>query len=291
MTVSEDVKLARDLIPNPSQARVFDRIDDPYPIDLLDPETMEPGSILKVVAFNLHQGRKLLQSLGALQNHPELKGSHVAALQEVDRFNDRTGGVDLSLLLSRETQMNGIYGVEFIELNRRRGSGGGDHGNQTLTRLPILASCIVPLSIAYDWSRSKTLPRLGRRMALITDLEVAGSRIRIINAHLEVQCFARQRLEQLETILEFEAGMSERCPAILLGDLNTFMFREPVRFRQLATRYDFVDALPRRPRGTWGQIFRLDWILVRSLEIVSSGITRDVRGSDHKPIWATLKVP
>ncbi|MBI4859628.1 MAG: endonuclease/exonuclease/phosphatase family protein, partial [Candidatus Riflebacteria bacterium] len=213
------------------------------------------------------------------------------ALQEVDRFNGRTGGIDLASLIARELSMNLIYGIEFFELNRRRRSGGGDCGNAILTRLPTERPRIVPLPVAFDWTKSRAQPRLGRRMALALDLHWGPHRLRVINAHLENQCFRRQRMLQTEALLEAERSSIARGPALLMGDMNTFFFREPKMLITRAAEHGFVDALPPRPRGTWGRIFKLDYILARGLTTIASGVGRDVKSSDHKPLWATFERP
>lgn len=276
---------------NPRQRETHSQIDAPIPLVVQSPAG-DPRDRFKIVAFNIYQGRRILKILGALQNHVDLADADVLAFQEVDRHNERTGGVDICALLAREVGMSGVYGVEFIECNRgRRTGGGGDHGNLTLARFPLETPRIIPLPVAFDWRKSKAMPRLGRRMAIATDVMLGGTRIRVINAHLENQCLARQRFQQIQTILEWERQLNDPIPAVLLGDMNTFLFREPNKFRQIATQYGYEDALPRRPNGTWGRFFRLDWILTRDLEVMSSGICRDVNGSDHKPVWAVIKLP
>lgn len=276
---------------NERQRAAFADLDAPVTLEVAT-RPAPPRDEFKVVAFNVFQGRKILKILGALQNHPDLADAEVLALQEVDRHNERTGGVDLSGLLAREVAMSGAYGVEFIEINHgRRSSGGGDHGNLTLSRFPLTQPHIISLPLGFDWRKSKAMPRLGRRMAIVSEVSIGGARVRVINAHLENQCLARQRFKQIETIFEWEKQLGDPIPSVLLGDMNTFLFREPSKFRQIAAEYGYTDALPRRPNGTWGRFFRLDWILTRDLEVVSSGISRDVNGSDHKPVWAVIKTP
>src|SRR5207244_2905052 len=112
-----------------------------------------------------------------------------------------------------------------------------------------------------------------------------------INAHLENQCLARGRLAQIEAILAAEREFVTRGPTILVGDMNTFFFKEPRTLIAMAAEYGFKDVMPPRPRGTWGRIFKLDWILARGLDSIGSGVSRDVRSSDHKPLWATFAMP
>jgi endonuclease/exonuclease/phosphatase family metal-dependent hydrolase len=244
---------------------------------------------IKVVCFNIQRGQRILPVLGALRSHSDLKDADVICLQEVDRFCIRTGGVDIGSLIARELEMNLVYGVEFYELNRRRG--GGDHGNAVLTRFSIQEPRIIPLPTGYDWSRSRTQPRVGRRMAMAVDLLWGPHRVRLVNAHLENQCLARSRMAQLEAILAAEKEAMARGPSLLVGDLNTFMYREPRAVSTRAANAGFEDVMPSRPRATWAGVFKLDWILAKGLRSVASGISRDVRSSDHKPLWAVFAMP
>lgn len=271
--------------------RMQEALDVPV-VKYFAPTLSETPAELKVVCFNIQRGQRILKVLGALKSHPELADAHVIALQEVDRWNVRTGGIDLATMIAREMEMNLIYGIEFFELNKGRpsGSGGGDHGNAILTRLPFENPRIIPLPMAYDWSRSRFQPRLGRRMAIAFDLLWGQHKVAFINAHLENQCMGRRRMAQVEAILAAEEQAIKRGPALLMGDMNTFFYKEPRTLTSMAADLGFVDVMPARSR-TWGVVFKLDWIFARGLESQSSGVSKDVKSSDHKPIWARFKLP
>ena len=271
--------------------RMLEALDVPVVQQLVSVRTDVPRQ-LKVVCFNIQRGQRILKVLGALKTHPELASADVIALQEVDRFNVRTGGIDIATLMARELEMNVAYGIEFYELNQGvRRTGGGDHGNAILTRLPFEKSRIIPLPMGFDWGRSRTQPRLGRRMAIACDLIWGSQRITFINAHLENQCLGRRRMAQIDAILAAEQENIARGPALLMGDMNTFFINEPRMLTSKASNAGFVDVMPSRPRGTWGPFFKLDWILARGMKAVASGVSRDVRSSDHKPLWATFSPP
>lgn len=271
--------------------RMLEALDVPVVQQLVPVRTDVPKQ-LKVVCFNIQRGQRILKVLGALKTHPELANADIIALQEVDRFNIRTGGIDLATLIARELEMNVAYGIEFFELNQGvRRTGGGDHGNAILTRLPFEKYRIIPLPMGFDWGRSRTQPRLGRRMAIACDLLWGAHRIAFINAHLENQCLARRRMEQIDAILAAEAPAIEHGPALLMGDMNTFFINEPRTLTSRTGGAGFTDVMPPRPRGTWGPFFKLDWILARGMHALASGVSRDVRSSDHKPLWATFAPP
>jgi endonuclease/exonuclease/phosphatase family metal-dependent hydrolase len=279
------------VVPVPvSDAALIEALDRPI-VHQFVPVEPHTAKELKVVCFNIQRGHKILKVLGALQRHPELRDADVVALQEVDRFNNRTGNVDLARLIARELEMNTVYGIEFHELNRGRKSGGGDCGNSILTRMPMENPRIIPLPMGFDWSRSRIQPRIGRRMAIAVDLLWGPHRIRFINAHLENQCLGRRRMAQVQAMLAAEKENIKRGPSVIVGDMNTFFVSEPRTLMGLTSELGFEDVIPPRPRGTWGKIFKLDWILSKGLAASASGVSRDVKSSDHKPLWANFRMP
>jgi endonuclease/exonuclease/phosphatase family metal-dependent hydrolase len=270
--------------------RMLEELDVPV-VRQFVPVLAEPPAALKVVCFNIQRGQRILKVLGALKTHPDLAGAHVIALQEVDRWCARTGSLDLASLIAREMDMNLVYGIEFYELNQGRKGGGGDHGNAILTRLPFEQPRIIPLPMAFDWGRSRTQPRLGRRMAIACDLLWGAQRVTLVNAHLENQCLGKRRMAQVEAMLAAEKEGIARGPALVMGDMNTFFFKEPKLIAGLCAEYGLADVMPARPRTTWGPFFKLDWLFARGLVTEASGVSRDVRSSDHKPLWATFRMP
>jgi endonuclease/exonuclease/phosphatase family metal-dependent hydrolase len=126
-------------------------------------------------------------------------------------------------------------------------------------------------------------------MAIALDVMWGDTPVRIVNAHLENQCLAKYRMAQVDAMLKADREELTRGPSVIVGDMNTFFLAEPKLLLKLASELGFADVMPTtRPRGTWGRIFKLDWILARNLVAVGSGVSRDVRSSDHKPIWATF---
>ena len=95
----------------------------------------------------------------------------------------------------------------------------------------------------------------------------------------------------MQAIVGAEDAAIRRGPALLMGDMNTFFYREPRTLVGLAAEKGFEDVMPGRSRTTWGGVFKLDYILARGLVTEGAGVSRDVRSSDHKPLWATFRMP
>jgi endonuclease/exonuclease/phosphatase family metal-dependent hydrolase len=129
--------------------------------------------------------------------------------------------------------------------------------------------------------------RLGSRIALVTELELAGRPLVVYNAHLESRSMGRIQAAQLDEILADLAKYPAGTAAIIGGDLNTKYF--PSVFLHKLEHAGFRSATGERIERTHTIAMALDWIFVRGPITVEDGrVRRDVRGSDHYPVYAEL---
>ncbi|MBM4380068.1 MAG: endonuclease/exonuclease/phosphatase family protein [Deltaproteobacteria bacterium] len=86
---------------------------------------------LRVMTFNIQSARHGLDAVAGLiqEAHPE-----VVALPEVDRFSERSGGVDQVEALARRT------GLPHTRFFRTTSLHGGDYGLAVLSRYPVVDS-------------------------------------------------------------------------------------------------------------------------------------------------------
>lgn len=148
-----------------------------------------------------------------------------------------------------------------------------DHfGNALVSRLPIGAWERIPLA----GTQSK-----GHRNMLKAEAVLGGRSVRIIVTHI-----ARgvDRSAQLTQVIR--AFLDLTPPCVLMGDLNTRAEEEPLR--SLLRQPDTVDALAHA--GTNTTSGRIDWIVLRGLEVVRAGL-RDNGASDHPCAWAEVRLP
>jgi len=132
--------------------------------------------------------------------------------------------------------------------------------------------------------------RLGGRIALVAQINVAGSKVVIYNLHLESRGNDALRISQLAEVLSDATCYDAECPVIVAGDLNLDASREPVALALANAR--FQDALaysrstPTTPaHGLFEGRRRIDWAFVRGPLRASSGHVHDsVNASDHYPI-------
>jgi endonuclease/exonuclease/phosphatase family metal-dependent hydrolase len=192
---------------------------------------------LRIMSWNIERGHvpeRLTKTLVAIR--PD-----IACLQEVDWGNERTGSADVLEFLARETGMQGLFGIEFLELptpcRGARLAGGGVTGNALLTRLEPAATFRVELPQSLNWQEANAgvLPhsvrrilqretRIGRRFGLGADFQIGDRKLRVCSLHLEDKLggVAGRWAQYLAAVVALEAGVGETLARVIAGDFNTF---------------------------------------------------------------------
>lgn len=247
---------------------------------------------IRIVSWNLDRGENLATVASELERNP----GDLYLFQEVDWNTARAGQKDVALELSKRLRLNLSYAIEFEELSQERGHD-AFIGQATLSRLPIRSSRILRFEHQSGfWKPHAWIPssiplmqrRLGSRIALVTDLEFAGRPLVVYNAHLESRSMGRIQAEQLDEILaDLNHHYPPDTPAIIGGDLNTKYF--PSIFVRKLEREGFHSATGRRIERTHTIAMALDWIFARGpIRLEEGQVRRDLRGSDHYPVYAEL---
>ena len=194
----------------------------------------------------------------------------VVALQEADRrFGSRLSAVPVRMIDEHSD-------YKPVELDIRAGSIGW-HGNALLVRKGVE---VLEHHLFH-------LPSLEPRGAVLAEVKVDGTAIRIVGMHLDLSGLWRRR--QAHAILAHLADREPVLPTVLMGDLNEWSTRGGC-LRDFAAHHHFAPCgrsfHARRP------IAELDRIMVSpDLAVVASGAHASPtarRASDHLPIWAEL---
>ena len=230
--------------------------------------------MIKVVSYNMHKAigtdrrRDPMRTLAVLNEID----ADVIALQEADRrFGTRAGVISPHLLEEHSPWKAVPVGIRTQSM--------GWHGNALLVRKDAAVSHCEMIH----------LPTLEPRGAVMADIRIDGSPLRIVGMHLDLSGLWRRR--QATAILAHIAGASTRYPTVLMGDLNEWT-RAAGCLRDFCRDYTSCDTGPsfhaRRP------VARLDRILVsREITVVDCGVHESMAArtaSDHLPIWARLQV-
>ncbi|MGH6780680.1 MAG: endonuclease/exonuclease/phosphatase family protein [Sphingomonadaceae bacterium] len=194
----------------------------------------------------------------------------IVTLQEADRrFGMRAGVIPLHML----AEHSDYHAVPFDV----RAHSMGWHGNAILIRksAEILRAEVIHL------------PSLEPRGAVMADIRLGGTRLRVVGMHLDLSGLWRRR--QAHAIIAHLDACEDKLPTVLMGDLNEWS-RMSGCLHDFAHHYSFAHCgksfHARRP------IAALDRIMVSSqFRIADAGthLSPAARhASDHLPVWARL---
>jgi endonuclease/exonuclease/phosphatase family metal-dependent hydrolase len=220
-----------------------------------------PESCLRIASYNVHgcrgtDGRKDASRIAGVIAELECD---TVGLQEVDYRLDYIAG---------RLAMEAVPGLTLVRHD-------GPYGNALLTKRKVLD--VRRLALGYG--------RREPRNALDVDLDVCGTRLRVIVTHLGL--FAPERRWQVRKLLELVRETQERL--VVLGDINEwFPFSRPVRwFNRLLGRSVVERSFPSR----W-PLLALDRVWVRPrpalLALKAHRSPLAARASDHLPVKAIV---
>lgn len=293
----------------------------------------EPDGSFEVVAWNLERGTHLDAAADTLaERAPDVVlaseldvgmarsgNRHTAAELAARLGHSYAFGVEfleLGLGDARETERVGPDAVNHL----------GFHGNAVTARSALEDPLLIRIEEAGSWFNTSTdQPRVGGRMALAARVELGGAPVVVCSVHLESESDPALRADQLTVVLEAIEARYGSGPCVIGGDLNTFSghiddvrarFRElrdedPTRFCwpvpyeplfEAADAHGFEAAGANAAEQTMrlsadqrpGSLLRLDWLLVRDLEVVDRSTIPAVGPdgvvlSDHDAVAATLR--
>ncbi len=261
------------------------------------PSMLWPPKSVRIVDWNIERG----QQLQGITNFLASVDADILILQEVDVNARRTHRLNIAEEIARKLGMNYVFGREFEELVQGSKNSPAYHGQATLSKWPILNSRLIRFSKQSrfwqpHWFLPKIEPfqeRLGGRIALVAEINVAGRKLVTYNLHLESRGTDALRISQLREVLSDATCYDAECPLIVAGDLNLDAVREPAAFA--VTKAGFKDAVaalhtPTTPAsGLFEGGHQIDWAFVRGPLRASSGrVHARVKVSDHYPISFVL---
>jgi endonuclease/exonuclease/phosphatase family metal-dependent hydrolase len=253
------------------------------------------------VNWNIDRGLQLENIIAFLES----QRADILVLQEADLYARRTGFRNIAEEIAKRLRMNYAFGYEFEELTQGRRGAPAYHGQATLSSWPLGNSRVLRFRQQSNFWKPKWFlprtepfqPRLGGRIALITQVELSGRRLLIYNLHLESRADDRLRTMQLFETVEDAKKYLHSDPVIIAGDLNADLSRSQSSAAVLE-RSGFHGAITlpapsytTTPRGIFHHPRAIDWVyLAGPVESLASGVCKDVNASDHYPIWFDLKL-
>lgn len=258
---------------------------------------MWPPSSLRVVDWNIDRGQQLPGVIDFLAS----TNADILILQEADLNARRTRRLNVAEEIARKLQMDYVFGREFQELVQGSKSSPAYHGQATLSKWPISNPRLIRFSRqSHFWQPHWFLPkiepfqeRLGGRIALVAEINVAGSRLITYNLHLESRGSDELRLAQVNEVLSDASQQDAQCPLIVAGDLNMDASKGAAAAAFANAGFENAIAAPRAAttpsRGLFEGGRRIDWAFVRGpIRGGSSQVHNRITASDHYPISLKL---
>ncbi len=245
---------------------------------------------LRVVAWNMEYTSNLDEQIDSLVEDPELGAADVYLLSEVDRCSTRNGVRRAARLLAERVEGEYVYGIEYVELNIGRDIG-GDTGQAIVSRRPITGAALLCHSSQFDWFVSEAEPRLGQRVVLHADIPVGDTSARVWAVHFESNdLFGELRVVQAKELLDASQATACDRPQIVAGDFNAWYDTAPELVVFKANGFDDALATLGDTGSTHDSGRRLDYVFTRGFEINDGAVLREIRTSDHAPMWVDVTV-
>ena len=222
----------------------------------------------------------------------------VAALQEVDRCQPRSGEVDQSAAIAEQLGWQHAFGASLVgnpdtawELPGDHDPSGPAYGVAIVSRHPLSEVEVTRLPGAGSGSRTKAAA-LGRpgydrepRVALSATVRVGPARLQLTVAHLSYLPWRGLR----QASFAARAAAARTGPAVLTGDLNLPAWL--VRPLAGLPPHRWAWAGGGRTYPSWQPRMQLDHLLVRGGAVVTAVEVGAASTSDHLPLIATLALP
>lgn len=219
------VRLGKD-IPAEGQFRVMKRIPefDGAEVHNRAIEKTKKPEFLRAVVFNMEHGYRIREIAPFLQECPDLKDADILFGNEMDDGTERSGNIDTAAKLADLIGYHYAYGLEFIELvnpNDRKGY----EGNVLFSKWPIVRAEAFYPPEGYNWYFDAQV-RIGARVAVLCELDVAGTRIGAVCVHLENRTSPEFRAVQTKAILDEADRFFGDIPILVGGDFNSNAFED-----------------------------------------------------------------
>jgi len=222
-------------------------------------------------------------------------------LQEVDLNARRTNRLNIAREIAQQLRMNYVFGCEFQELTQGSRNSPAYHGQATLSPWPLSSPRIIRFRRQSNFWRPRWfLPdvepfqeRIGGRIALVSEINVAGRTLVTYNLHLESRGDVNLRTSQLLECLDDAVRYQSTVPIVLAGDLNFDATRATASsdISRAQFRNEFASQSMRTtpPKSLFDRGSVIDWILTRGpLRARQPQVHNRVSASDHYPLSITL---
>ncbi|MFN2493407.1 MAG: endonuclease/exonuclease/phosphatase family protein [Pyrinomonadaceae bacterium] len=240
---------------------------------------------IKVVSYNIRwrAGEDLRKLAQLLKYDREIGGASIMGLQEVDRHKARTRHQNTVKFLADELGMHYAWvAPPAVKSDKEEETG-------------VALLSFYPLRDVRRIVLPHEGPGLRRRVAVGATITIGQTSVRIYSVHSETRMPIAKKMEQMKTALDDLAHYPKDMPAIVVGDLNTWEQEAMAKTYELFASRSFHTPFDDQPTLSRKFLFisvdlKLDWIWVRNLESREFGVDREIRLSDHWPLWLVVRM-
>jgi endonuclease/exonuclease/phosphatase family metal-dependent hydrolase len=246
---------------------------------------VKPPAKIKVVSFNIRyrSGSDLEELIRLFKEDPEIGGASILGLQEVDRNKKRTGFTNTAKRIAEAIEMNYAWAAPPPGKSDKK-----EKEPEEETGVTILSP--FPLSDVERIVLPNEGPGGRRRVAIGATVLIGDEKIRIYSIHAETRISPKEKLAQLESVLNDLAEYRDVQRALVMGDFNTWQGDAVSGTSRLFIGKQF-DTPFQNDDATWRTFIlrlKLDWMWQRGFCVNAFGIDRKVGLSDHWPLWMDL---
>jgi endonuclease/exonuclease/phosphatase family metal-dependent hydrolase len=258
-----------------------------------------PPDSIRVVNWNINRGLRLQRVIDFLASAK----ADVVLLQECDLNARRTHRINVAKEIAQTLRMNYVFGREFQELTQGSRVSPAYHGQATLSRWPLSNSRILRFQKQSNFWRPRWfLPdvepfqeRIGGRLALVCEANIAGKKVVTYNLHLESRADDAVRCSQIDETLEDARQYNLNTPVVLAGDFNLDVSTGSAA--AAISKGQFQDSfanqhVPTTPHSFLEPGRSIDCIFIRGpIHATSASVHSSISASDHFPLSAVLSLP
>ena len=240
---------------------------------------------IKVVSFNIRWrgGEDLQRLIKLLHADPEIGNATVIGLQEVDRNKKRTRNQNTVKTIADELGMFYAWAAP----PNPQPSQEEETGVALLSPYPL--TDIQRIVLPHEG------PGRRRRVGLGATIRMGAVNLRVYSVHAETRMSMDKKVGQMRAALEDLAKYPKDIPAIVMGDFNTWETDAGTRTVKLFTGEGFHTPFDGQSTFCQQILFvplklKLDWIWLRNIQAVTHGVDREIKLSDHWPLWTKLSI-
>jgi endonuclease/exonuclease/phosphatase family metal-dependent hydrolase len=297
---NQGIEIGNQTAPQPEAGRRSSLILASYNIRYAVGSHLISSGLLRKVGYNFPRpraegvARNIQTAARAFSDNVLLPPPDILALQEADKETGRAGGHNVAARLAEELGVPYVHvgagiprGVEpkqrewWLNFEEQIAlQDAGDTGVALLSQIPLADITRIDL----PWHVCAWRPRL----AMGVTINFGQARLRLFNVHIDPHGPLDNQHQQTEAVLEHADGHDG--PSVILGDFNTLSKTKAVEIRRLMESRGYTTPF-QTGTATWrgaGLRFHADWIFVRGVRVMRSGVVKPLNVSDHWPIWAEI---